>query len=71
MGYDLSNSAGDAYQWKVVGCWYLINIARQCDRSPAGTIAPKKLIDSDLWDGDYFHNESQLVSTQDAPSLDP
>jgi hypothetical protein len=67
MGYDLSNAAGDYHQWKVIGWWSLLNIARRYGWQPAGTEAPAST--SEQWSGGYFANEGQTVRAVDASSL--
>jgi hypothetical protein len=66
MGYDLTNSFGQTHQWKVLGWWILLNLAREYGWSPGGTELPDA--DSD-WDGNYFQNMGQLVSREDATAL--
>jgi hypothetical protein len=67
MGYDLTNSIGKAHQWKVLGWWHLLNLACAYGWSPRGT-EPSEGSGSD-WDGNYFTNEGQRVTHDDAVAL--
>ena len=69
MGYDLTNSSDDAHQWKSIGWWYLLNLARHCGWKPAGTAPSDECEDPQSWDGNYFHNDGQVVTAPDASAL--
>jgi hypothetical protein len=67
MGYDLTNSSGQTHQWKVLGWWHLLNLAREYGWLPRGTEAPSH--SGPGWDGNYFQNDGQLVTADDATAL--
>jgi hypothetical protein len=69
MGYDLTNASGDSHQWKSVGWWYLLNLARHFGWKPAGTLPPAAHDEPSAWDGNYFHNDGQRVTAPDAAAL--
>ncbi|MGA2501603.1 MAG: hypothetical protein ABSH20_28005 [Tepidisphaeraceae bacterium] len=69
MGYDLSNAAGDFHEWKVLGWWSVLNLARAYGWIPCGTHAPAGTTDASPWDGNYFMNDGQRVLASDALSL--
>jgi hypothetical protein len=68
MGYDLISQSGACHQWKSVGWWYLLNLARSAGWEPTGTIAPAG-VDAEEWDGNYFRNDGQMVTAGDAEGL--
>ena len=67
MGYDLTSSSGQTHRWKVLGWWHLLNLAREHGWSPRGTEPPGDAAPG--WDGNYFHNEGQWVTADDAAAL--
>src|SRR6185437_12885003 len=67
MGYELSNSFGQTHQWKVLGWWHLLNLAREYNWSPRGTESSAS--SDDGWDGNYFTNAGQRVTEEDAAEL--
>lgn len=67
MGYDLTNSIGQTHQWKVLGWWHLLNLAREYGWSPCYTERPTH--SGSDWDGNYFQNQGQLMTANDAASL--
>ena len=69
MGYDLTNSAGGYHQWKVLGWWHLLNLARSYGWNPAGTEPPAEATPLSPWDGNYFRNDGQFVTATDAAAL--
>ena len=67
MGYDLTNAAGEYHQWKSLGWWHLLNLAKSYGWVPQGTQAPDEM--PDKWDGNYFRNEGQKIAAADASEL--
>src|SRR5215510_4319042 len=67
MGYDLTNSAGDYHQWKVIGWWHLLNLAVRYGWSPRGTQRSDQ--NKSPWDGNYFENAGQEAVAEDATAL--
>ena len=51
-------------QWR--GCFAL---ARAFGWAPAGTLAPHDYRRPELWDGDYFSNDVQVVADADAQAM--
>jgi hypothetical protein len=69
VGYDLANSSGGYHQWNVLGWWNVLNLARIYGWMPRGTEPPAQPSDLTPWDGNYFRNEGQRVSAEDAAAI--
>lgn len=77
MGYDLTNHAGQQFRFNMTGWSKLFDLAVEFGWHPAGTKA-ENWIDAQTgevvrdysdWDGSYFYNEYQYVTSEDASAL--
>lgn len=77
MGYDLYSAKGK-FHWTVYDWSNVLKLANEFGWQPAGTEAPPPVYDESgqivydspsNWEGDYFSNDSQRVTDDDAKQL--